>query len=85
MKVLILSLITTISLLTSGCAQQPTKVQYVYLPVPLEHDARPEFPKLKSSELLCLSDETKNTLTKRDKIMKNYIDQLETIIDTTKK
>ena len=55
----------------SGCAQQPTKVQYVYLPVPLEHDPRPEFPKLKGSELSCLSDETKNTLTKRDKITKN--------------
>ena len=69
----------------SGCAQQPTKVQYVYIPIPLEHDPRPEFPKLKSSDLSCLTDQTKNTLIKRDTIMKNYIDQLETIIDTTKK
>jgi len=76
----------TISLVTSGCVYRtPPKIEYVYVSVPLSHDPRPQFPKVKGSELSCVSTETKNTLITRDTLMKNYMEQLEVVIDSTKR
>ena len=81
-----LSLLTIISLVISGCVYRtPPKMEYVYVSVPLSHDPRPQFPKVSGSELSCLSTETKNTLITRDTLMKNYMEQLEVIIDSTKR
>ena len=69
----------------SGCAHEAPKVQYVYVSVPLEHSSRPPLPKVTVSDLSCLSDQTKGTLARRDTLQKGYIDELEAIIDSTKK
>jgi hypothetical protein len=68
----------------SGCAHQEPKIQYVYIPSPLERPERPDFPRVKGSELSCLSNETTLKLLRRDDIMKTYMNKLEATIDATK-
>ena len=66
-----------------GCT--PTiKKETVFVPVPLERPTRPEFPKVKGSDLSCVSDETKQQLLMRDDVIKSYMTRLESIIDSTK-
>lgn len=81
MKILLLIISLMIS---SGCAESPTKVQYVYVPTPLERPDRPTFPRIKGKDLACLSNETTLQLLRRDDIMKMYINKLEATIDATK-
>ena len=69
---------------TSGCAHQQPKVQYVYVPIPLNRPVRPEFPKVKGTDLMCVSSDTKQLLLNRDSIMKDYMNKLEATIDATK-
>ena len=70
----------------SGCVYRtPPKMEYVYVSVPLTHEPRPQLPKVGADELSCLSTETKNTLITRDTLMKNYMEQLEVTIDSTKR
>lgn len=68
----------------NGCAHQQTKVQYVYVPVPLERPDRPKFPTVSKTEMSCLSVDTVQTLKMRDDIMKTYMNRLEATIDATK-
>ena len=67
----------------SGCTTVKEKV--VFVPTPLSRPTMQPLPKISGKEVDCLSDDTKNTLLKRDDIMKNHIMDLETIIDSTKK
>ena len=68
----------------SGCAHQEPKVQYVYVPLPLNRPVRPEIPKIKGTDLMCVSSDTKQLLLNRDNIMKDYMNKLEATIDATK-
>lgn len=68
----------------SGCVHQQPKVQYVYVPIPLDRPVRPEFPKVKGTDLMCVSSDTKQLLLNRDNIMKDYMNKLEATIDATK-
>lgn len=83
-----LSLILITSLMTNGCATSfnaspkvVEKTSYVVTPLALPY--RPDLPKLKNSDMACLSDETKNALIQRDNLQKQYISELEAIIDST--
>lgn len=83
---LIKNLILTIFLMINvGCVEQPPKERIVYLPVPLTLPFKQEVPKIKGSDLQCLSSETKDMLLERDKVIKTYIINLESIILATQK
>lgn len=72
-------------MVNSGCAEkQPPKPQYVYLPVPINRPDRPVFPRIKGSDLSCLSNDVRLQLLRRDDIMKTYMNMLEATIDATK-
>ena len=71
-------------LMISGCAHEQPKVQTVYVPIPLERPDRPIFPRVKGTDLSCLSNETTLLLLRRDDLMKTYINKLEATIDATK-
>ena len=68
----------------SGCAHQEPKVKYIYVSIPLERPSRPDFPKIKGSDLSCVSNNTKQQLLMRDDVIKSYINRLEATIDATK-
>jgi hypothetical protein len=69
-----------------GCASvKKEQPRVVYVTTPLSLPARPELPKIPSDSLYCVSDETKWALLKRDVAIKNYISELETIINSTKR
>lgn len=73
-------------LLLAGCSVNVDKVtppRVVYLPTPLTLPVKPTLPKLSSSELECLNDDTKKLLLQRDIIMKNYVNELEVVIKST--
>lgn len=55
----------------------------VYVTTPLSLPARPELPRMSSDALQCISEESKWALLKRDVLLKDYISQLETIINST--
>ena len=81
---MIISLMMLVALTTSGCAEKPPKYEYVYVPTPLNRPERPEFPRVKGTDMSCLSDATRLQLLRRDDIMKTYINKLEATIDATK-
>jgi hypothetical protein len=80
LKLLILTTFLTIS----GCAHEQRKVEYVYVPLPLERPIRPVFPQVKGTELSCVTSDAKQQLLMRDDVMKSYMNRLEAIIDGTK-
>ncbi len=70
-------------LLLTGCAPKPSE-RVVYVTTPLNLPPKPELQKVRSDSLVCVDDETKWALLKRDVAIKNYISELETIINSTK-
>lgn len=64
------------------CPEAPERI--VYVPVPIILPEKPIIPRIKGSDLKCLSNKTKEELRNRDAIMKDYIDLLETTIQSTK-
>ena len=76
--------ILIISLTISACASSPKKVEYVYVPIPLERPERPVFPNIKGTDLQCVRGDTIQSLKMRDEVMKSYMNRLEAIIDGTK-
>jgi len=88
MKLLNLNLLLTTIFLTTnliGCTTNvaPVKDRMVYVSVPLNKPVKPEIPKIPGRDMTCLSDETKNALIKRDTVLKSYIADLESVIDST--
>ena len=75
---------TFLMILTSGCATPQRKVQYVYVPIPLERPERPVFPNVSKNDLMCVSNDKLQSLKMRDDVMKTYMNRLEAIIDGTK-
>jgi hypothetical protein len=74
----------TVTAQISGCASPPKKVEYVYVPLPLERPERPIFTNVSKSQLMCVSSDTLQSLKMRDDMMKTYMNRLESIIDGTK-
>lgn len=72
-----------LALLLTGCAVKPPEQRVVYINTPLSLPTKPELPKIRSDSLVCVDDETKWALLKRDVAIKNYISELETIIKST--
>lgn len=80
-------LMMTFLAITSGCSITPPKTieRTVYVAIPINLPNKPEIPKVPGKELSCLSNETKQKLLERDKVIKTYISDLETTIVTTQK
>ncbi len=69
----------------SGCTVNEKLVERkVYVSVPLSLPVKPELPQIRSDSLTCVDDQTKWILLKRDVIIKNYISDLESVINSTK-
>ena len=74
-----------LSLILSGCAEnahKDTKIVYVsnHLTLPVSSI----LPTLKSTDLGCLDDVTKQKLLDRENLRKEYIQELQAIINSTK-
>lgn len=71
-----------------GCAmfkEKPLVEKVVYVTTPIQLPARPTLPTWKATDMQCLSVEMKQKILDRDRIRKEYIDELETIIKSTHK
>lgn len=73
------SLIMIGSLNLLGCAQQPV----TYVTQPLWKPARPVLPTLTRSDVQCLSKEAFFKLFNRDRLRREYAEELEVIIEST--
>lgn len=62
-----------------GCTE--TRIKYVQ--AELTHDPRPVLPKITGKELECLSSSTYHRLYERQRLIVDYAETLETIIDST--
>lgn len=78
-KLLMVIVATLIATGSTGCTSQ--RVQYQILPLPLPE--RPLLPAISADELQCLSDETYSKLAERNRLRRQYAEQLETIITST--
>jgi hypothetical protein len=78
-------LIIPFLILGSGCSQQIPRERIVYITTPLPLPARPVLPVIESQELQCLSSGTRSALGKRDVMRRQYAEELETIIKSTRK
>ncbi len=75
MRALILSTL----LLIAGCSAAPA-VEYQPVPawlIPLP----PDLPKIPSTDLRCLSDETYHALAARDRALRNYAAELRVLLE----
>lgn len=73
------SLIMIGSLNLLGCAQQPV----IYVTQPLWKPARPVLPTLTKLDVQCLSKEAFFKLFNRDRLRREYAEELEVIIEST--
>jgi len=78
---LVSAIILTIT--ASGCAafRPAPEVRYVTRPLPLP--AKPVLPRIKEWELSCLSDVTYHNLADRDRLRREYGEELAVIIQAT--
>lgn len=77
--------ILSIMLLIGCSAPKKEQPRVVYVSTPLTLPTKPELIKIPSDSLYCVDDDVKWALLKRDVIIKNYITELETIIQSTQK
>lgn len=84
MKALMLVIATSWIIIGSGCASEPVKV---FVPViePLPIPSRPVLPALSAAEVKDLSNEALTKLIRRDRLRRQYCEQLEAIILSTHK
>ena len=61
-----------------------TCTKTVYEPVPLDRPPRPELPTVSAHELECLSDAAFSALLDRERMRREYTEELEVIIDSTR-
>lgn len=74
-------------LLLSGCSflsPPPPVDRVVYKTTPLTLPVRPILPTWKGADLKCLPDELKKKILDRDVLRKQYIEELEAIINSTR-
>lgn len=70
---------------TSGSVDMGDQGRVIYVSTPLPLPPKPEIPKIKGSDMKCLTPTVQWELKNRDTIMKDYISELETIIKSTQK
>lgn len=75
---LILALLA-VTIILPGCGLQPTHAISEPLPLPV----RPLLPALSASDIACLSDDTYKRLVIRDRLRREYAEELEAIILAT--
>ena len=77
----VLMLVSAIILATigSGCSQ--TEVRYLAEPLPIP--VRPMLPVLVAGEVMCLSDDAYRKLVERNRLRREYTEELEAIIHST--
>lgn len=69
--------ITAIVALLTGCATHG----YIYRPIPADMiPPAPEVPKIKAEELQCLSDDAYERLANRDRLRKQYAEELRALL-----
>lgn len=69
--------LTAIVALLTGCATH----SYIYRPIPAEMiPPAPEVPKIKAEELQCLSDDAYERLANRDRLRKQYAEELRALL-----
>ena len=68
---------------TNGSVDMGDQGRVVYVSTPLPLPPKPEIPKIKGSDMKCLTPTVQWELKNRDTIMKDYISELETIIKST--
>ena len=73
----------TAVLLMSGCATPPAEVVTVPVVVALETPPRPILSPVPADEMQCLTDETYETLVTRQRLLRQYAEELEMIIQST--
>lgn len=77
----------TTFLMISGCINTTPDIKevqkIVYVSVPINKPQKPEIPKISSKDISCLTKEQKNKLIDRDNIIKSYISDLESTIEST--
>jgi len=59
-------------------------IQTEYITTPLSHDPRPLLPKITSQELACLDKVTYQKLFDRQRLIINYVIDIEAVVDSTK-
>lgn len=62
----------------AGCA---TRTEYVTTELPMP--GRPELPTTPREELQCLSDDAYKAMATRDRRLREYVEQLEAVIEST--
>lgn len=86
MKFIKLSFIALVLFSLNGCtinATEPTTPKIVYVTTPLPIPKKPQLPKVSSSDLECVPEDTKQKLLQRDILIKNYVSDLETAVFST--
>lgn len=71
-----------------GCSafkEKPPVEKVVYVTTPLQLPSRPTLPTWTASDMQCLSTEMKQKILDRDRLRKEYTDELEVIIKSTQK
>jgi hypothetical protein len=71
-------------LIMTGLTGCPAPLPAQIIQEPLTRPLRPVLPAIKAAELQCLSDETYFRLAARNRLARQYTEQLELIIDSTK-
>lgn len=66
-------------LILTGCTTEVIR----YQTLPLSHGPRPKLPAIQESEIECLQQDTILAFWRREKLMADYISELETTIDST--
>lgn len=71
-------------LTTTGCPA-PAPLEIIQTPDPLPLPARPVLPAIKGHELGCLSGDAYRRLAERQRLLRQYAEELEVIIQSTRK
>jgi hypothetical protein len=71
-------------LIMTGLTGCPTPLPAQVFQEPLIRPARPVLPAIKAADLQCLSDATYERLAARNRLTRQYAEQLELIIDSTR-
>ena len=66
-----------------ACTAVPTADKIIYVTTPLQLPSRPTLPTWTSNDMECLTVDVKQKMLERERLRKNYIEQLEAVIQTT--
>ena len=75
-------MLMVLSLSILGCASTPVE-KIIYKTTPLILPTAPTLPVWKSTDMQCLSTEVKQKMLDRDRLRKEYTEQLQSVIKST--